>query len=122
MQLDTVRIFVSDVNRSKQFYEDVLGLNLETDGSEDGFLVFCSGSVKILIENSESADETTGELLIGRFTGISFKVPNIYKSYETLISSGVDFLDPPQKQPWGGLIASFKDIDNNILTIVQSPS
>lgn len=122
MQLDTVRIFVSDVNRSKPFYKDVLGLNLETDGSEDGFIVFRSGSVKMVVENSESSDETTGELLVGRFTGLSLKVPNIYESYERLVSSGVEFLDPPEQQPWGGWLASFKDVDNNILTIVQSPT
>lgn len=122
MQLDTVRIFVSDVNRSKPFYKDVLGLNLETDGSEDGFIVFRSGSIKMVVENSESSDETTGELLVGRFTGLSLKVPNIYESYERLVSSGVEFLDPPEQQPWGGWLASFKDVDNNILTIVQSPT
>lgn len=122
MQLDTVRIFVSDVNCSKPFYKDVLGLNLETDGSEDGFIVFRSGSIKMVVENSESSDETTGELLVGRFTGLSLKVPNIYESYERLVSSGVEFLDPPEQQPWGGWLASFKDVDNNILTIVQSPT
>ncbi|MEM6752227.1 MAG: VOC family protein [Cyanobacteria bacterium P01_C01_bin.38] len=61
MQLDTVRIFVSDVNRSKPFYKDVLGLNLEADCSENRFLVFRTGSVTIVVENSEPSDETTGE-------------------------------------------------------------
>lgn len=76
----------------------------------------------MVVENSKSSDETTGELLVGRFTGLSLKVPNIYESYERLVSSGVEFLDPPEQQPWGGWLASFKDVDSNILTIVQSPT
>lgn len=120
MQLDTVRIFVSDVTLSKLFYQDVLGLQLDVDGSQDGFLVFLSGAVTIVVENSASSDDTTGELLVGRFTGLSFRVANISESYKRLIESDVQFLDPPEEQPWGGWIASFKDIDNNILTIVQS--
>lgn len=120
MQFDTIRLFVSDVARSKPFYQDSLGLNLEVDGSSEGYLVFSSAGISMVVENSEASDDTTGELLVGRFTGLSFRVVDISESYNKLIESGVEFLDPPEKQPWGGTIASFKDPDGNILTIVQS--
>ena len=120
MQLDTIRIFVSDVARAKPFYQDALGLSLEVDSAEEGFLVFRSADVSIVVENSEVSDDTTGELLVGRFTGLSFKVEDISESYNKLTRSDVEFLDPPEKQPWGGTIASFKDPDGNILTLVQT--
>ncbi|MEM8503580.1 MAG: VOC family protein [Cyanobacteria bacterium P01_D01_bin.1] len=120
MELDTVRIFVSDVMLAKPFYQDLLGLDLEVDGLEEGYLVFRSGSMSMVVENSEATDDTTGELLVGRLTGLSFKVSDILESYNKLVDAGVEFLDSPEKQPWGGLIAAFKDPDNNILTLVQS--
>ena len=120
MQLDTVRVFVTDVVSSRPFYQDLLELNLEVDGSPNGYVVFISGSISIVVENSEAFDDTTGEPLVGRFTGLSFRVSNISESYNKLIESGVKFLEPPEKQPWGGLLASFRDPDGNILTLVQS--
>ncbi|MEM1291483.1 MAG: VOC family protein [Cyanobacteria bacterium P01_H01_bin.162] len=120
MQLDTVRVFVTDVVRSRPFYQELLELNLEVDGSPNGYVVFISGSISIVVENSEASDDTTGELLVGRFTGLSFRVSNISESYNKLLESGVEFLDPPEKQSWGGVIASFRDPDGNILTLIQS--
>lgn len=67
--LDTVRIFSADLNRSGSFYRDVLGFQLEFDTSSDGYLVFQSGDVMVVVEKSNPFDESTGELLIGRFTG-----------------------------------------------------
>lgn len=121
MQLDTVRIFSADVSRAKAFYQDVLGIELESDSSRDGYLVFRSGSITIVIE-TESADEATGELLVGRFTGLSFRVPNLDESYKSLVELGVPFLTPPEEQPWGGWLTAFRDPDNNILTLVQLPT
>ncbi|EDX84965.1 hypothetical protein S7335_2664 [Synechococcus sp. PCC 7335] len=79
-----------------------------------------SADVSIVVENSEVSDDTTGELLVGSFTRLSFTVENISESHNKLTRSEVEFLDPPEKQPWGGTIASFKDPDGNTLTLVQS--
>ena len=120
MKLDTARIFVSNVVRSKPFYQQILGLTMDVDGTEDGYFLLSSNGINIVVENSEPVDETTGEPLVGRFTGLSFSVANIFETHNRLSTAGVEFLDPPEQQAWGGYIASFKDIDGNILTLVQS--
>lgn len=117
--LDTVRIFSADLHRSGSFYRDVLGFLLEFDTSADGYLLFQSGDVTVVVEKSDPLDESTGELLIGRCTGLSFKVTDIWATYDRLVKAGVEFLSPPEQQTWGGCTASFKDIDHNVLTIVQ---
>jgi uncharacterized glyoxalase superfamily protein PhnB len=34
--------------------------------------------------------------------------------YEDLLGKGVEFTMPPTKQPWGGTLALFKDLDGNV--------
>ena len=48
--------------------------------------------------------------MVGRFVGVS--------AYETLAARGVDFVGPPEKQPWGGVLAHLRDPDGNILTLL----
>ena len=60
-------------------------------------------------------------MLVGRFSGVSLGVDDIAQAYEALQARGVNFLDPPEEQPWGGTTAHFEDTDENILTIVQNP-
>ena len=34
---------------------------------------------------------------------------------------GVQFIEPPEKQPWGGVLAHLRDPDGNILTLLGQP-
>lgn len=40
---------------------------------------------------------------------------------QTLLARGVEFLAPPQRMPWGGVLAHFRDPDGNVLTLVGAP-
>ena len=40
---------------------------------------------------------------------------------QTLLARGVEFLAPPQRMPWGGVLANFRDPDGNVLTLVGAP-
>ena len=59
------------------------------------------------------------EGLAGRFLSVSFQVDDIDVTYRTLLERGVTFVQPPEKQPWGGTLAFLNDPDGNILTLVQ---
>jgi uncharacterized glyoxalase superfamily protein PhnB len=45
-------------------------------------------------------------------------VADIAGLYENLRSRGVEFLAPPEQQPWGGALAHLRDPDGNILTLL----
>jgi len=53
---------------------------------------------------------------------VSLTVDDVARTYEELAKRGVDFVSPPAKQPWGGVIAHFRDPDGNVLTLLGAPS
>ena len=63
-------------------------------------------------------NDSEGKHLIGRTVGVSLQVDDIETSYSELLSRGVEFIAPPEKQNWGGVLAFFKDPDGNILTLL----
>lgn len=42
----------------------------------------------------------------------AFACDNVEQTYQQMVERGVEFLSPPQKEPWG-TFASFKDPDGN---------
>jgi catechol 2,3-dioxygenase-like lactoylglutathione lyase family enzyme len=113
----SISVFVFVLVAARRFYEETLGLAGRSDG--DDYSTFNVGDVRLIIEPVEPTSEYA--LLVGRFTGFSFEVADVNAAYEELKGRGVVFLDPPERQPWGGVLAHFEDADENILTIVQEP-
>jgi catechol 2,3-dioxygenase-like lactoylglutathione lyase family enzyme len=97
--LNTVRLFVTDIERAKQFYCDLLEMPLKADGRENGFLLFDLGSVSL--------------------AGLSCSVEDVNKVYGDLATRGVEFMGKPQVQPWGGTTVSLLDPDRNGLSLVS---
>ena len=54
---------------------------------------------------------------VGTFVNASLACDHVEATYLQLLARGVEFIDPPQKQPWG-TFAKFKDPDGN--TFVMS--
>lgn len=122
MNLNTARVFVSDIASAKGFYADALGLSIKTDGISRGFCVFSARSATLVVEAVPN-DAPQEELdLVGRFTGLSFDVPSAKAAYENLSSRGVTFTGPPEKQFWGGTLATLQDPSGNELQICERPS
>ena len=116
---DTIRVFVSDIHRARSFYRDQLGMPLATDGAGHGYLVFAPGNIKLLIEACDPSGGE-GKALVGRFVGLSLRVPNVQEAYNELLRRGIEFDGAPEKQPWAGTRAHFLDPDRNILTLVST--
>ena len=114
--VQAVRIFVTDLERSRAFYSAVL--ELEERSAEPTSVVFELGSMEVIIE-AVPPDDPEAEGLAGRFLSVSFQVDDIDVTYRTLLERGVTFVQPPEKQPWGGTLAFLNDPDGNILTLVQ---
>ncbi|MBX2880533.1 MAG: VOC family protein [Granulosicoccus sp.] len=120
LKVAAVRIFVADIQRASLFYTKVLGLNLINLSTEHGVLVVGDGSIDIIVEQVDATESTEGRELKGRFTGISFSVDNITQAYKELSDQGVLFTGLPEKQYWGGTLATFLDLDDNELQLVEA--
>ncbi len=56
------------------------------------------------------------ESRIGTFQSISFVVDDMDATYRELTARGVEFVQPPKKEPWG-TSALFKDVDGNTFVL-----
>ena len=118
MKLSAARVNVTDIAAAKCFYGEVLRLKQTWDyGSAVGYDV----GGPVLIVETHPMDDPEHRALVGRFTALSFDVADAAASYRELGAKGVEFLEPPEKQPWGGTLAHFKDPSGNILTLVEQP-
>jgi lactoylglutathione lyase len=122
MELNTARVFVRNIDAAKQFYSSKLGLPLKADGNQYGYCVFKAGNTDLVIEVvAENAPEED-RVLVGRFTGLSFTVKDIAEKHKQLVALGVHFTGAPERQFWGGILATLQDPSGNELQIVQQPT
>ena len=122
MELNTARVFVRDLQQAKSFYEQVLGFRLVAGSDNAGFCVFASGNCQLVVESVAPEAPEDEQVLVGRFTGLSFSVSDINAQYFRLRERGVAFSGVPETQPWGGILATFRDPAGNELQLVQAPS
>lgn len=120
MKIGFVRVFVTDLKKSLAFYTEKLEMQLDyTD--EQSWAQFKSGEdVSLAIESCEPDRMESGSRLVGRFVGVTLLVDNLADTYERLISNSVEFTSKPERQPWGGILAHLKDLDGNILTLMEA--
>ncbi|MBX9693362.1 MAG: VOC family protein [Cyanobacteria bacterium] len=119
MKIGFVRVFVSDFEKSLEFYTEKLGMELDyTDHSN--WAQFVSGNdVSLAIEKCASDQVEQGSRLVGRFVGVTLMVDDITEQFERLTKKGVKFSGKPEKQHFGGTLAHFHDLDGNILTMME---
>jgi predicted enzyme related to lactoylglutathione lyase len=122
MELNTARVFVRDIDAAKQFYSRKLGLPLTADGSQYGYCVFKAGNTELVVEVVADDAPEEDRILVGRFTGLSFTVQDCAEKHRDLVALGVPFTGAPEKQFWGGILATLQDPSGNELQIVQQPT
>ena len=122
MELSAARVFVRDLASARQFYGEVLALPLQAGGVSHGFCVFSAGAVQLVVEPVEPNAPDDEQVLVGRFTGLSFSVASVEAKYHQLRALGVQFTGEPETQPWGGVLATLLDPAGNALQLVQAPS
>lgn len=82
---------VSDINKSKRFYIDILGFHLEYERLEDKFAFLSYGEVQIMIEEINGY-WNTGELNYPFGRGINFQIATdeIYKITKSLKQNNIN--------------------------------
>lgn len=119
MKIGFVRVFVTDLKKSLEFYSKTLEMEIDyTD--ETNWAQFKSGEdVSLAIEKCDADHVEHGSKLVGRFVGVTFIVDDIVETHKRLKNKGVKFTGEPEKQHWGGTLAHLSDPDGNILTLMQ---
>jgi lactoylglutathione lyase len=119
MKIGFVTVFVTDFDKSLDFYTKTLGMEIDyTDRKV--WAQFKSGEdVSLAIEKCVPDYVEQGSKMVGRFVGVTLMVDNIEDQYNRLVAKGVEFTGRPEKQPWGGILAHLKDLDGNVLTLMQ---
>ncbi len=116
-RLYALRVFTRDWDRAVAFYSETLGMPIHYANPEIGWAELDTGAAHLAIERL-AADDLEADELVGRFVGVSLEVDDIEMAHETLAARGVEFLEPPMEQPWGGVLAHFRDPDGNVLTLL----
>jgi predicted enzyme related to lactoylglutathione lyase len=115
MEIAYVNVFVSDLERSVEFFESTLGLELELRAEEHGYASLSAGPVRLGLAVA-GADHRE---LVGGHTGIGFAVEDLEAEHRRLLERGVAFPMAPSRQPWGGFLALMADPDGNVFYLDQ---
>jgi lactoylglutathione lyase len=108
-----ITFYVSDLRKTKKFYEEILGLEKKYEFSS--YVGFECGGVEIgLIPKSQEEQKASQTS-----PTVEFLVDNVDIFYNKLKSKGVKFIKQLHDEPWGGKQATFTDPDGHILEIAQ---
>jgi lactoylglutathione lyase len=114
-------LFVSDIQRARDFYENVVGLDYEH--SDDNSVGFSMGPDSLLLINHTAADDLLSPAEVdhdgrhGARSVVVTAVDDVDALYEELRSKGVEFIRIPEDRRWGMRTAHFKDPDGNVWEI-----
>lgn len=98
-----------------QFYRDTLSLPVHS--IHDEFAAFEVGGIRLSVGLHSGVHGTSRE---GARVMVNLGVLDIQATFATLHASGVEFVRPPEREQWGGWIATFRDPDGNLLQLLQT--
>lgn len=124
-RLIEVELRVADVERSRRFYRDLVGVpvgELETHHADTERHAHAtwgdwSGSQPTLLMLNLYPAQSTGVTI----THLGFAVEDLDGVHQRLCSAGVEVLRPPESRPWGRT-ASYREPDGNTVILTQAPA
>lgn len=118
----TILLVVSDVERSKQFYSDVLGATVYREYGGTSCVLRFQGSWLLLVTGGGPTADKPGVTFAPPADPetvsheLTLRVPDCRAAYETLRARGAEFLTPPVESGWETR-AFFRDPDGHLLEI-----
>jgi serine phosphatase RsbU (regulator of sigma subunit) len=114
-------VYVSDHDRSLDFYVKQLGFSIlaDVDFTYDGrWVAIAPPDGQAIIALVAPKHGTEKYRLIGRDTQLGFISENINATYELWKRQGVHFHQPPQQTIFGITFARFRDLDGNSFELI----
>jgi catechol 2,3-dioxygenase-like lactoylglutathione lyase family enzyme len=120
--IGAITLFTEDLDRSKQFYQDVFGFPVAWE--DDNSAVFKFGNTIINLLKIPAARELIEPgTVAGPQAGARFQltvgVADVDALCADLTSRGLELLNGPMNRPWGIRTASFTDPSGHIWEIAQ---
>ena len=112
-----VTIWTDDLERLVAFYRDTLGLKLHHHHGD--FVNFIFGNVRL---NLGRHDGVKGPTKDPYRTMVHLGVGDIQQEHRRLQDLGVQFIRQPEREEWGGWVATLLDPDGNVLQLLQAAS
>jgi len=119
----TVCVFVTDQDRAKAFYTDVLRFELRQDspmGESRWIAVAPKGARTEVILYKMDQNWEHYRSVMGKSQAITFNVTDIAGLRDDLKAKGVRITQEPDPQPWGTYMMIL-DQDDNALLMVEEP-
>ena len=115
---------VSDIERSRSFYRDILGATVFREYGGTSCVLNFEGSWILLVTGGGPTKDKPGVTFAPPpdpnivSHELTIRVPDCQAAYDVLKSRGAEFLTPPVN--WGGEVRCFfRDIDGHLLEISQ---
>jgi predicted enzyme related to lactoylglutathione lyase len=99
-----------------RFYRDTLELAPRSDKPD--FISFDWSGVRLSVSVHDRVGGTSRDPL--RLM-VNLTVGDIRAVHERLVRAGVVFTRAPEREDWGGWVATFADPDGNVLQLMQLP-
>lgn len=117
-------LVVSDIVRSRDWYERILGARLHREYGGTTAVFDFNGAWILLVTGGDPTADKPGVTFAAPGNPVivshsfTIRVPNCQEAYEELTSRGADFLTPPHD--WGGEIRCFfRDPDGHLFEISE---
>lgn len=111
-----VILWTDNLEEMAAFYQNVLGLKPHSVRSN--FVAFRWGDVRLSLGRHSKVKGKTRDPY--RMM-VNLSTRDIYTEHQRLARLGVPFLRPPEREHWGGWVATLTDPDGNILQLLQQP-
>ena len=125
-KVGTVSLFVADQDRAKDFYTNVLGLELRTDaplypGAEARWVAVApQGAQTEIVLYLPDENWEHYKSVVGKSQALTLDVSDMLAVHKDLKGKGVTFIQEPDIQPWG-TFAIIQDSEGNSLILVEQP-
>ena len=110
-----VIIWTDNLTPMLRFYRDVLQLSVHS--IHEDFAAFEVGGIRLSVglhSQVHGAARDRARVMV------NLGVEDIQASYSTLTGRGVEFIRPPEREHWGGWVATFSDPDGNLIQLLQT--
>jgi len=114
-------LFVEDLARARDFYENVLGLPYVNGDEQSAYLNLDPDGLMLInhvaADDLLSAGDVDHEVARAARSVMVTEVDDVDSLYEELRAKGVEFIRTPEDRSWGLRCAHFKDPDGNVWEI-----
>ena len=120
LKLGPIQIFVSDLQKAKKWYTEVLGMKLVKEYPDFKCVLLKLGKTEFDVGVPDPCwGESWDKVKVGGRTPIFFETDGIGKTVNKLKKKGVKFVEELSERPWGEMKAVFADPDGNEFNLIE---